>query len=92
MESKITWIIQNNLVHENTNRELQEGILKSDATFQDITVIPFDSSPLDFDHENPNNVYYGSTSFTNYLSKHLPNARGLFFNENFSMKNYIRKL
>ena len=89
--NKITWVIQNNLIHENDHNELQEAIIKCGVDYKNITVIPFDDNKLDFDHNNDNNIYYGSTSFTNYIIKHLPNAKGLFFNENFSMKNYIRE-
>ena len=84
------WIIQENLIAENDLNEIQNACTKLDVPFEEVKVIPFSPDLPDF-QVDPDNIYYGSTTFMDNIYQEL-SPRGLFFNDKtFSMKNYIKQ-
>lgn len=88
---KARWIVQKNLLAENDLNQIKKACEKYDVEYFDTLVIPFTKElpefPMDDEYEN---IYYGSTTFMNNLYKEL-NPKGLFFNKNFSIKNYCKQ-
>jgi len=88
---KARWIVQRNLLAENDLNQIKKACEKHDVEYFDTLVIPFTRElpkfPISDKYEN---IYYGSTTFMNNLYGQLK-PKGLFYNENFSMINYINQ-
>lgn len=89
---KVRWIVQNNLVPESELRDIEKTCHKIGADHFEMLVIPFTpfeelpKFPIDKEHTN---FYFGSTTLMYGVYNNVKPV-GLFFNENFSMENYIK--
>src|SRR5690349_8582825 len=87
----IRWVIQNNLIHENDLKAIQNVCKDMGVEFEEIMVIPFSSEIPDFKKDDKTNIYYGSTTLMYNIYNQLNKPVGLFFNEEtFSIENYIK--
>ena len=86
----IRWVIQKNLLSENDINKLSVACNNINVEYELIDVIPFDSILPTFTIDNKINIYYGSTSLINNVYKQLNKPIGIFFNENYSIENYIK--
>lgn len=90
MKKQIRWVIQNNLLAENDIKQLQKACNTIGVDFQEVDVIPFSEEPPTFTLDEKENIYYGSINFINNIYTKLNKPLGIFFNDNFSMENYIK--
>jgi hypothetical protein len=95
----VRWVIQNNLSSEGGDYRLSAG---RDAyhriaaacdelgiEHEGIQVIPYSPTLPEFTKDGKTNIYYGATTLMSAI--HRAGEPGLFFNENFSMDNYLRR-
>ncbi len=87
----IRWVIQRNLLSENEIDKLILACDNIDTEYELINVIPFDKELPKFTIDNKINIYYGSTTLIDNVYKQLNKPIGVFFNENYSIENYIKK-
>lgn len=86
----IRWIIQNNLIHENDLKAIQNSCKDMGVSFEEILVIPFSSEIPKFTQDDKINIYYGSTTLMYNIYNQMNKPQGLFFDEKtFSMENYL---
>lgn len=86
----IKWIVQNNLLSERDIELIGSACNAINVEYQPVDVLPMSSELPEFNVQ-PNNVYYGSTTFMYNLYNQIK-PKGLFFDEStFSMQNYINK-
>jgi hypothetical protein len=87
----IRWVIQSNLLAERDIDLLSTACQLADVQYELVKVIPFDHELPKFTIDDKTNIYYGSTTLINNVYKQLDKPKGVFFNENFSIENYINK-
>ena len=86
----IRWIIQNNLIHENDLKAIQNTCKELNIEFEEILVIPFSPEIPKFTIDDKINIYYGSTTLMYNIYRQHDKPKGLFFDDvKFSMENYI---
>ena len=87
----IRWIIQNNLIHENDLKEVQNACKDMNVEFEEIIVIPFSSEIPEFKNDDKINIYYGATTLMYNIYHEFNKPVGLFFDEEtFSIENYMK--
>jgi hypothetical protein len=87
----IRWIIQNNLIHENDLKAVQNSCKDMDVEFEEVMVIPFSSEIPEFKMDDKVNIYYGSTTLMYNIYHQHNRPAGLFFDEEaFSIENYMK--
>lgn len=84
--TKPTWIVQSNLISEDTLLDISNACLKRDIPCKGLKIIPFTNSPeflADPFFQWPAGplIPYGSTSLIKTFSKSKHNKDGFFFNE-----------
>jgi hypothetical protein len=84
------FVIQNNLIAENDLKQVQNACKNNGIDFEEVTVIPFVEELPKF-KVDPENIYYGSTTFISNLYKQLK-PKGVFFDpDKFLISNYIKQ-
>jgi hypothetical protein len=82
----VRWIIQQNISELD---KLVTACENNNIEYELVFIIPFDTELPIFTYSD-NNMYYGSINFINNIyEKYKPNS--IFYNNNFSMENYINK-
>jgi hypothetical protein len=87
----VRWVIQSNLLSEKDIDLLTTACNNADVEYQLVKVIPFDTNLPDFIIDSKTNIYYGSTTLIKNVYEQLNKPPGVFFNNNFSIENYIEK-
>lgn len=85
----VRWIIQQNIA-ENELDKILSACKINNIEYELVYVIPFDTQMPTFTIDDKINIYYGSISFINNVYKKY-NPIGIFYNNNFSIENYINK-
>lgn len=76
----IRWILQNNLLAENDLSQLQIACETREILYENVTVIPFSSVLPSFScYDGIENIYYGSTTFIENVSRCHATSLGLFY-------------
>lgn len=88
---KVRWVVQSNLIAENDVEVMGQAFMDLGIEVFWIDVIPFEESLPKFPIDDKINIYYGSTTLINNVYKALDNPIGIFFNEEFSIENYMSK-
>lgn len=86
----IRWVIQDNLIAERDRSNISKHLDEMNIEHEEVIVIPFSKELPKFTIDDKENIYYGSTTFMNNLYREMK-PKGLFFNDNFSMSNYLDK-
>jgi hypothetical protein len=88
---KALWVVQSNLLNEDSSAAIQAACIKHGRSFQGIVVIPFTGPEglLVINHDGPI-IAYGSTRFIKNVVDSGRWSPGAFFDENiFTVKNYL---
>jgi len=88
----INWILQKNLIDENTFKSLKNAILLDNAEYQEVYIIPF-SEDLPFDiSKDKNNILYGTKTLIMNAAVKQDYRDAVFYNDElFQMKVYMDK-
>src|ERR1700688_2824591 len=95
---KPTWLVQSNLISEDTLIDIQKSCQRNDLSCVGIKIIPFTDSPeflLDPFFEPPIEplIPYGSTSMIKTFAKSKLNKNGFFFNtDNLRTSVWVKRL
>lgn len=89
MNNNIQWAIQKCLISEDLLEELKLACYKKNIDCYIFDFIPFsDSLPVFPDKKT---IFYGSTSLMYLVYQDEKYNKGLFFNNNFSIENYLKE-
>lgn len=90
--SNIHWILQSNLIRENTLNTIKNILINDNVSFEEVKIIPFSDELPQIGKLSEINVFYGSTTLILNAYKKFGLTQGIFYDHGeFSMKTYLQK-
>jgi len=88
----IHWILQSNLIRENTLSTIKQILTDENISFEEVMVVPFSDELPSIKRLAEINVFYGSTTLILNAYKRFGFTKGIFYDqESFSVKMYLQK-
>lgn len=88
----INWILQKNLTKPEILIRIKNALNESEATWEEIEVIPFSETLPEIKHKNSRHIIYGSTTFMLNSFKDERYKDGVFYDPStFQMENYVKQ-
>ncbi|MBX7225544.1 MAG: ATP-grasp domain-containing protein [Chitinophagales bacterium] len=89
---RIHWILQSNLIREQTLNQIKNALVEDNVSFEEVRVIPFSDELPTIERKEDINVFYGSTTLILNAYKKWGTSEGIFYDHrNFNMKTYLEK-
>src|SRR5215831_14409267 len=83
------WILQSNLTNPENLKEIESVLKDENIPFQEARIIPFSDELPELSNKNFFPIFYGSSTLMLNAYKHPLYCKGVFYNENFAMSNYL---
>lgn len=92
LSPKIHWILQANLIREDTFNRIKASLLSDGISFEEVKIVPFSDELPEIERLGEVNVFYGSTTLVLNAYKRFGGGKGIFFDQDrFSMKTYLEQ-
>lgn len=90
--SQIHWILQQNLIREQTFYEIKQALIAEGISFEEVKIIPFSDDLPEIRSFGEINVFYGSTTLVLNAYKRFGGGKGIFYeSSHFNVRNYIEQ-
>src|SRR5687768_9032126 len=87
---KINWVIQKNLINEQTLQRLREAFRENNIDYEEVFVIPFSQEVPEIENIGAFNIFYGSTTLMLNAFCDPRYSEGVFYHpDRFQMATYL---
>lgn len=87
---KVNWVVQQNLIKEETLMRLRKAFLENQVSYQEVFVVPFSNELPAIEHQDAFHIFYGSTTLMLNAFGHPLYRQGVFYYpDRFQMAAYL---